>query len=469
MKGTKTRSKFWGAMLLFGLIEAAWNVAWAVYNNYFPLLLQGGNANYIGEAVKNATADSAVNPVVYVGFGLGAFIVGLIMSIDNVATMILQPFFGSMGDHAKSRKPVLLITGVLGAVAVASMAFIHRLIPEGNSNIAGATGLFTFAMGAVFVIVLTWGLNLGMMYGFAYSLVPEKEHNNLSGIMMFVLGIATVFAMVGLGVLGSPTTAYFFAGGFLLIGTILVCVFIKEPKNVTFGGDETVSEEERKKNLKIAMNPIKSIKHELRTFNRDQKLGIVRVAFIKVFGIFGIMGMQTYASGWIVTNFGVGQGFAMIVLGIYFLGYLVSTIPASRIANKVGPKKLMGFGYWVLIVSGILMIVLGYLPGTIGLYAMMPVLIAIGVANGIFDVTSIPAAVSYCTDKKTVGMVAAVTSSIVKIAAVCAVPLCGALIQLTKWQPVMFPLLIAAAIAGLFVLRGFTPVCKPDETAIEAE
>jgi MFS family permease len=470
MKEPKTKSKFRLAMILFGLIEGAWGIAWAVYNNFFPLLLQGGNQNYIGEAVKNATASGgAVNPVIYIGFGIGAFVVGLIMSIDNFVGMIFQPFFASMGDHAKSRKPVILISGIIGAIAIASMAFIPGAIPAGTVSVAGAAGLFSIALVIVMVIVLTWGINLALTEGFAYSLVPEKEYNNLSGIMMFIFGLATVFSMVGLGILGSAETSYLFAGGFLLVVTILMCIVIKEPKNVTFGGDESVSEEERKQNLKTAMNPIKSIKHELSIFNREQKLGVVRVAFIKVFGIFGIMGLQTYASSWIVTNFGVEQGFAMIVLAIYFVGYLASTIPASKIANKIGPKKLMNIGYWILIIGGALMIVIGFLPGSIGIPAMMPVLLGIGVANGIFDVTTLPAAVSYCTEKKAMGMVVSVTSSIVKIAAVAAVPLCGALIELTKWQPIMFPILIIFAIFGLFILRGFKPICKPDGTPEAAE
>ena len=69
------------------------------------------------------TAYNAFMPLFYNQFTANLFLIGLLMTFDNIAALTLQPFWGARSDLTRSplgrRKPYLLIGMPLAAVAVA--------------------------------------------------------------------------------------------------------------------------------------------------------------------------------------------------------------------------------------------------------------------------------------------------------------------------------------------------------------
>ena len=80
--------------LLIGLAFFSSEIAWALYNAQVPLLLE----NYLPSL----------------------FMVGLLMALDNIIGVILQPIMGSLSDSTRTkygrRMPFLLIGIPLGAL-----------------------------------------------------------------------------------------------------------------------------------------------------------------------------------------------------------------------------------------------------------------------------------------------------------------------------------------------------------------
>lgn len=62
-------------LLSFGFFASS--VAWSIYNSYVPLILEG--------------------------FLLSSGMIGIIMTFDNVAGMIIQPLFGNLSDKTRTR------------------------------------------------------------------------------------------------------------------------------------------------------------------------------------------------------------------------------------------------------------------------------------------------------------------------------------------------------------------------------
>lgn len=430
------RKGFMAVFVLFGLIEAGWQVFWAVYNNYMPILMQGGG----GEFAK------------YIGFGLTALLAGLVMSVDNFIGLLFGPIYGAIGDNAKSRKRLVLITGILGAVLILLIPLIKSLLPEGSNSVAGSAALFSILLLAILTVVVSWGLNTSLNTALSFSVVKEENWEDLNGIVMLAMGIFVVFTMVFLGMFFKETDGYLFAAGFILVANLLVAIFVKEPENTTFARTDLKGKESK--------NPFKTLALELRYFSKEERLGVLTVAFMKVFGIFGIMALQTYASSWIVATFGLPPMMGLLIVAVYFVGYLVATVPVSKIVKKTGVKKMARMAFVVEIVAASACIVIGSFPSPTTVYLLVPFLIAIGACNAIFDVTTTPAALQFCAEKRTIGATIGVTATITKIAPIVAVPVCGALMDLTGWRPVMFAILIVASIAGLLLTRKYK---QPDK------
>ncbi|MCK4473459.1 MAG: hypothetical protein KAW49_16895, partial [Anaerolineae bacterium] len=65
------------------------SVAWTLYNAYVPIYLQSGSPTF------NAPGE--------VGFGLGAGLTGVIMTLDNIAAFFLLPLIGLWSDRVWTR------------------------------------------------------------------------------------------------------------------------------------------------------------------------------------------------------------------------------------------------------------------------------------------------------------------------------------------------------------------------------
>jgi len=89
------------AMLGMGLFAAQF--AWVVYNTYVPIFLQTGAPGFGAPGISLSH-----------GFGLNAVQTGILMTLDNIAALLLQPLSGMVSDYTHTALGGVCLTFWLG-------------------------------------------------------------------------------------------------------------------------------------------------------------------------------------------------------------------------------------------------------------------------------------------------------------------------------------------------------------------
>ena len=105
--------------VLIGFGFFAVSIAWSMYNANVPLMLE--------KFVSSTT------------------LIGLIMSIDNIFAVLLQPLFGSLSDRTRSKRgrrmPYILV-----GIPLSTLFFVLIPFCDAVWSIMGAVILFNFTM-----------------------------------------------------------------------------------------------------------------------------------------------------------------------------------------------------------------------------------------------------------------------------------------------------------------------------------
>jgi len=112
-------------LLSFGFFASS--MAWSLYNNYVPVILQG----FLEDIYENFLKDF------FNGFFRDFFpittIISIIMVIDNIFGVIFQPLFGKLSDNTRTRfgrRMPFIIAGLpVCAVLFALIPYMPGLLP----------------------------------------------------------------------------------------------------------------------------------------------------------------------------------------------------------------------------------------------------------------------------------------------------------------------------------------------------
>lgn len=430
----------WKYTIIFGLWFASWFVIWGTYNSYLPVIFQSGNPDF------NVLGASKA-----VGFGLGAFITGLIMSLDNICIVLLQPIFGNMSDRAKSRKRLVVIGGLLAAFCYIILPFGFLGIPaEKSGNLAALIPFFIITVVAASAMIFSWSLALPAENGLKFVLVPSAARTRVWSIVAFFGGIAFVATFMTSNMLytihhGLP---FWVGGGFLLLVVALYALFIKEPENamVDRGEDEAAS-------------GLGAVLSGLKQYPREDLNALLTISFTKFLTIFGVAALETFGVSYIINELGVPEGSAAMNVAIYFVGYLIAAIPAGFISNRIGRKNLLRIALILFMVLAVVQYALNSMA------LLLVVLIGLGVANGITDVMCVPMATEMAPSKKVMGVTLGTMAAITSLASVISVPFWGGVIQAmgNNFRVIFIALVVGPLLAFLltFALKGNAGEARP--------
>jgi maltose/moltooligosaccharide transporter len=399
----------WKYVLLFGLWDAAWAIMWGVYNNYMPVFWQAGNPNY------NVLGASTA-----VGFGLGAFSTGLIMSIDNIASVVMQPIFGALSDRAKSRKRIVVIAGAIPAIFFALIPFGFMSIPaEKSGQFAALVIPFIIVMTLALCMIVSWGVSKGSEYGLRYSIIPSAVRTQVYSYTAVFGGFAFVATFLGANMLYkiNPGLPFWVGSGFLAVTVLGYAIFMKEPKGTTLSNEDFDSVGQKRD------TGFKVIWEGLKLFSPDQKRALAIISGTKFLAWSGVAGLETFASSYVVNSLGLDESAAGNLIAIYFLGYLVFAVPAGYLAAKLGRKNMLRVALIAFIVAGITQFTLQNMS------MIYFVLLLAGAANSTTDIMVTPMISDIAPSKKVMGITVAIASSVTTLASVLAVPAWGAIIQ----------------------------------------
>lgn len=288
------------------------SIIWAMYNAYVPIFLKS--------------------------FQLTSFIIGIIMTVDNIFAILLLPFLGALSDRTRTRlgrrRPYIL------AGAPLAMLFFF-LIPYAR--------LFENLALMMFTIIL---MNLSMAFfrtpvvALMPDITPSHFRSQANGIINFMGGLGALLVFfAGKPLYDSNITYPFIAGGLLMLLASLIVVFtIKE--------DRPFIEEEDREGKKSAV----SFRESLSAFYENIKdiFSGDRSLFFILFSIFfwfvGFNSIETFFTSYAKFYLGIKESTGALVLGVFSLSFMVSALVTGYIGAKRGRNKTIRAGLLIITV-----------------------------------------------------------------------------------------------------------------------
>lgn len=426
--------------MFYGLFNAAISIMWGAYNNYFPIILQAGRPDF-----KTTGAGIA-------GFGLSAFVTGLIMSIDNVMGVVGGPIFGAMGDKSLKRKEVGGTLGMLCALFFAAIPTIAKIVtPESSGRTMALLMPLVLITVAAFLTILTDCFGASYRSGYQFTTVPKAHHNTMSSFSVAFGGVGYLVATLASSYLYTLDHAYpFYLGAIIELFVSFAFLTMMPPET---DKNERVREELARAGIKRA-NPLKTIKTAFAALSVKARISIGLILLMKGLGSFGIVGLQTYASSWMLNKHGIQPNLAALMSAAYFLSYMACAIPIGLIADKINKTKAFALALIISGLSGILFLSIG---NTIPVISGLAVFLAI--SGSLLDVITLPYVVSLVpSEQNATGTIFSVTLSSMVVLTIINVPLLGAIIDWTKNYDVLFYAMILTsllAVVPLYFLNKF--------------
>ncbi len=440
MEKKQSRVMFIKVIICVALFGALGQIVGGCISGYLPIFLQAGNPIF---------AEN--NPYALNGFGLGAGLVGLFMSLTTLLPFILGPFLGAMSDHTKSRKRVIGITGLFTSLLLALMPFTFQSITSttnGNTSalLIPLIGLIILSMTALLFLTIS-GLFIS---GLAYSITPREHMNKLGGVSAVFGGIGYVLTAFLGNVLFSVNTGYPFwiAAGFALFTVICTLLLLSDDNS-----------KKEKKEQEKSLGPIASLKYMMTETSKDQKMGILWANVIYVCGNVGLIGFQIFGISWAFSEFKIPAGLAAQIAVVFYIAYIVSSIPLSILADKIGSRKVLFIGMINVITGALALIFLAT-----SYFNVLLIIAYLAIGNAIFDSCFVALAQTFGSGTKLTGSINAVCRTFAKLCVLVGVPFFGFVIQITKSVPSMFIVMLVIGLLGFIPLSLVKRVSKKVET-----
>jgi maltose/moltooligosaccharide transporter len=284
------------------------------------------------------TAYNAFMPLFYGQFTANLFLIGLLMTFDNVAALTLQPFWGARSDLTRSplgrRKPYLLVGMPLAAAATFALPFFAQ------------TTLVAIMLAAV-VMNLAMTIFRAPLTALFSDLFPREARTQVSGFTDLMAGLGAIVTLLAGGALFDLNHHFPFAmaAAFLLAAALILYLGVREPP-------ASLAPRER-----VAGDLPPSIPGALRTlFRLPEKSPLLFLVGI-FFAWTAWNGFESFWTTFATTALAMSGGDAANFAAILALSYLVGAVPAGFAAARFGRQRT--------ILAGLLLLAPLYLAGAL--------------------------------------------------------------------------------------------------------
>jgi Na+/melibiose symporter-like transporter len=278
-------------------------------------------------SLYNVAVPTYLNDI-FKGLKTNKFLIGCIMTIDNIFAMAFNPMFGKFSDNTQTRfgrrMPYLMV-----GIPVAAMLFF--LIPFVKDSL---WMLMTVVIAMNFFMCVYRTPTVALMP----DLTPPQLRSQANGIINLMGGLGTALAMgVGAVLFAKSEVLPFALGATIMIATIITMFFtVKEPK-------EVYAKEEKKDDPHVVLS-------------KSMKRSLVLILCAIFFWFVGYNGVETYLSIFCQEALGldknVASSFFLTVSGTF----LLFAIPAGYIGAKIGRKKSILIGISCMATMAILLL-----------------------------------------------------------------------------------------------------------------
>jgi len=362
--------------LLIGFGFFGISVMWTLYNAYVPIYLQAGSPTF------DAPGE--------VGFGLGAGLTGVIMTLDNIAAFFLLPLIGVWSDRIWTRfgrrMPFILVLAPIAIVAFILIPMAVQMIPPELNGQVDQLGtplaLFMIAIGVFLTAMACFRTPVVTLMP---DLTPSPLRSQANGVINLMGGVGTLVATLGSSFLyGMGRLVPFVFGGVLMVAAVLMLYFfVKEPRE----SEATANEEEGLG----ALRGIKRVSPEARR-SLAFLMGAIFCWFV------GYNAVETFLSSYGVSELGMSTGTAPLLMGVAALAFLAFAVPAGYIAARFGRRRTIISG---LAIFGALLAVNFFLRNPTLIW---PIMAIGGMGWALVNINSLPMVVDISASNADLGV-----------------------------------------------------------------
>jgi Na+/melibiose symporter-like transporter len=299
-------------LILLGCGFMGISLLWGIYNAYVPIFLQAGRPDF--------SASAGVQ-----GFGLSTTLTGFIMTLDNLAALFILPYVGAWSDRLRTRwgrrKPF-----IAAGAPLALVSFIA--IPNALGN---PLGLF---MSAIIIMLLSMDLFRTPVIALMPDITPSPLRSQANGVINLMGGIGGILASVVGGLLFKVSVAapFYFGGGVMLLGCLIVLFFVREPqpKQAERGAEEP------------------KLIDSLRTVIFDRDRSALRLLAAIFFWFLSFNALEVFFTSFAVNVLKVDSGQAATLLAFFALSIILFSVPSGFLGSRFGRKRTIQVGIIVL-------------------------------------------------------------------------------------------------------------------------
>ncbi|KAF0193418.1 MAG: major facilitator superfamily MFS1, partial [Bacillota bacterium] len=286
-------------LFLIGLGFLVINTFWSVYNSYVPIFLR--------EIFKEYRYTS--------------LIVGALLTLDNIAAITLQPFFGALSDNTWNklgRRMPYIIFGL----PFAALAFI--LIPLARTVLP--LMLLAIAIGNVAMAVLR-APTVALMP----DITPSHLRSKANGVINLMGGLGALIAYFLLSSLYKKSPLYPFLVTSLLMVAVAFALYY-------WVREEKIIEHE------VVVEKGPGIIKSLVAVFKDADTSARNILLAIFFWFAGWSAVEAFFTTYGVEQWELDPGTASFYLGFFSLSFLICAIPSGFIASKFGRRKTIQVG-----------------------------------------------------------------------------------------------------------------------------
>ena len=407
----------------------------------------------------------------FAGFLLAGFTVGIIMAIDNIIGVIIQPIMGNISDNTRTkygrRMPYIVIGVILSAI-------FFILIPIGFPITFTGGGGF----GQLWILLLwifCFGISMGIYRSQAVALMPDfvKPVNRSKGnaIINIMGGFGAVIAFsLSLLIDVNVYFPFIIASVIMIIAMITLFFTIKETKSYSY---QLLLEVEAKEGGKV-----KGEKKEKMTLGasfkdifKEKDKSTLFILLAIFFWFVGYQGMEAlfsiYAGPYHPVNFpngvlGFSGGMAGFIFNFVAIPFIIAAYPLSLLANKIGRRNCIKIGLVIMIVA----LLIGFLIRT--QLVTIIILVFFGIGWAFVNINSIVIVWELAPSIKKIGTYTGLYYFFSVLAAIFGPALLGILRDLFGKESLLLDraiFLLIAFILMFFVRRGEVELSEEEKLA----
>ncbi len=313
--------------LLIGFAFFGLQVLFGVYNAYVPILLQSGRADF-----------AQAQPIAG-GYGLSTTLTGFIMTLDNLAAIIILPVVGALSDVTRSRwgkrKPYIMVGAPFTAIAFAAIPF------------ALGQPLWVFML-AVIAMILAADLFRTPAIALMPDLTPSPLRSQANGVINLMGGLGATLAFLGGGVLADIHISYpfLFGAAVLVVTTLLVLQFVPVPQDQRLASAETHGQGSRLSRMRAVLREQEggNILHDVHAVVRDREPSTRRLLLAIFFWFLAYSALTVFFTSFAVVTLGLSRGQAALLLAFFSLTIVVCALPAGLLGARLGRRRAILIG-----------------------------------------------------------------------------------------------------------------------------